>query len=72
MILSEYLSALHSGSSGDGAVGGGEDEVFYENYTNVTVDYTITTNKNAMTAGPITVDNGVTVTVPTGSVWSVV
>lgn len=52
--------------------GGGTDQVFYENDTNVTTDYTITTNKNAMSAGPITVNTGVTVTVPSGSEWTVV
>ena len=55
-----------------GAGGSGGDAVFYENDTNVTASYTITTNKNAMSAGPITINNGVTVTVPTGSVWTVV
>lgn len=57
---------------GGGATGGGTNDVFYENSITVTTDYTITTNKNAMSAGPITVANGVTVTVPNGSVWSVV
>ena len=55
-----------------GAQGGGGDRVFYENDTNVTADYTITAGKNAMSAGPITIDGGVTVTVPTGSEWTVV
>lgn len=55
-----------------GAVGGGTNEVFYENDTNVTTDYTITAGKNAMSAGPITVDNGITVTIPVGSEWSIV
>ena len=55
-----------------GAGGSAGDGVFYENDTNVTASYTITTNKNAMSAGPITINNGVTVTVPTGSVWTVV
>lgn len=58
--------------SGGGATGGGSDKVFFENDITVTANYTITTNKNAMTAGPVTVNNGVTVTVPNGSVWSVV
>ena len=57
---------------GGGATGGGTNDVFYENSINVTTNYTITTNKNAMSAGPITVDNGVTVTVPSGSTWSIV
>jgi hypothetical protein len=54
------------------ATGGGNNAVFIENDTNVTADYTITTNKNAMSAGPITVDNGITVTVSVGSEWSIV
>ena len=55
-----------------GATGGGTDQVFYENDTSVSADYTITTDKNAGTFGPVTIDSGVTVTVPSGSVWTVV
>ena len=54
------------------ATGGGTDKVFYENDITITTSYTIGTNKNAMTAGPITINNGVTVTVPSGSVWSII
>lgn len=46
--------------------------VFYENNTTVTTSYTITSGKNAMSAGPIEINTGVTVTVPTGSVWTIV
>ena len=53
-------------------LGGGSNKVFFENDTNVTADYTITNGKNAMSAGPITIDNGVTVTVGTGETWTVV
>lgn len=56
----------------NGAQGGGADRVFYENDQTVTTNYTITTNKNAMSAGPITVNNGITVTVPNGSSWTIV
>lgn len=59
-------------SGGGGATGAGTDAIFWENDQNVTASYTITTNKNAMTAGPITVDAGVSVTVPSGSAWTVV
>ncbi len=52
--------------------GGGQDKVFYENDTAVTADYQISNNKNAMSAGPITINSGVTVTVPTGSTWTIV
>jgi hypothetical protein len=55
-----------------GAGGGGSDEIFWENGQNVTTNYTITNGKNAMSAGPITVDSGVTVTVGAGETWTVV
>jgi len=54
---------------GGGAKGGGSDDIFYENGKTVTTDYTITTAKNAMSTGPITINTGISVTVPTGSVW---
>jgi hypothetical protein len=57
---------------GGGATGAPGNNVFVENDTNVTGDYTITSGKNAMSAGPITINNGVTVTIPNGSVWSIV
>lgn len=55
-----------------GATGGGSDRVFYENGQIVTASYTITSGTNAMSAGPISINSGVTVTVPTGSVWTVI
>lgn len=55
-----------------GATGAGTDRVFYENDQSVNTNYTISTNKNAMSAGPITVANGVSVTVPNGSTWTIV
>lgn len=55
-----------------GATGGGTDRVFYENDQVVTTAYTITSGKNAMTAGPITINDGIAVTVPDGSTWTVV
>jgi hypothetical protein len=55
-----------------GATGGGTDKVFWENDQTVDTDYTITTGKNAMSAGPIEISTGVTVTVPSGSTWSIV
>jgi hypothetical protein len=59
-------------STGAGATGGGSDEVFYENDLSVKNDYTIKTNKNAGTFGPVSIDSGVIVTIPSGSVWIVV
>ena len=62
--------------SGGGAVGGGSDKLFMENGTTMTTDYTIGTEFgatcNALSAGPITINAGVTLTIPSGSVYTVV
>jgi len=55
-----------------GARGNGGNNIFFENDITVTSDYEITTGKNAMSGGPITIDNGVTVTIPSGSTWTIV
>jgi len=54
---------------GVGAVGGGQDKVFYENETTVTESYTLTTGRSAMSVGPITLAAGVVVTIPAGKRW---
>ena len=74
-----YLSA-QSGNTGGltwaaveaGAKGGGSDDIFWENGQTVTTNYTITNNKNAMSAGPITINNGIAVTIGTGEYWTIV
>ena len=57
---------------GGGATGAGTDDIFYENGQTVTSNYTITSGKNAMSTGPITINSGVSVTVPSGSRWVVI
>lgn len=57
---------------GGGATGAGSDQVFNENAQVVTTSYTITSGKSAMSTGPITVNNGITVTIPSGSVWAII
>jgi hypothetical protein len=59
------------GGSG-GATGGGSDQIFYENGQTVTTDYELTASTNAMSAGPISINSSVTVTVPSGQVWTIV
>jgi len=59
------------GSVGGGATGAGGDEVFVENGTTVTTSYTLTTNKNAVSVGAITINAGATVTIPSGARWVV-
>jgi hypothetical protein len=68
----EGYKASAWGAIGGGATGGSSDDIFYENGQTVTTDYTLSTGKNAMSAGPITINAGVTVTVPSGASWVVV
>ena len=62
--------------SGGGAVGGGSDKLFMENGTTMTTNYTLGTEFgatcNALSAGPITINAGITLTIPSGSVYTVV
>jgi hypothetical protein len=52
--------------------GGGVNQAFYLNDITITANYTIPTGKNAGTFGPVTINSGVSVTVPSGSTWTVV
>ena len=60
------------GAVGGGASGGGGDAVFYENDQTVTTSYTVASDKNAMSTGPLSIDAGVTVTVETGARWVII
>ncbi len=72
MSRSRDIANLGSKVASIGATGGGSDQVFYENGKIVTTNYTITDTENAVSAGPVTINSGATVTIPTGSVWVVV
>ena len=63
------LSNLPAGAPVGGA---STNTVFFENDIAVAVNYQITTNKNAMSAGPISINAGIAVTVPSGSSWTIV
>ena len=52
--------------------GASTNTVFFENAKEVAVNYQVTTNKNAMSAGPIAINAGIAVTVPSGSAWTIV
>lgn len=58
-------------SVGGGATGAGTDKIFWENGQTVTGNYTISSGFNAGTFGPVTINSGVVVTVPSGSVWTI-
>jgi len=59
------------GQIGGGATGGGGDQVFVENSTTITTSYTLPSGKNAESVGPISISNGVAITIPSGQRWVV-
>ena len=71
-LVSDASGTLSWAAAGGGAVGGGSDEIFWENDQTVTQDYTITNGHNAGSFGPIEIQSGVTVTVGAGETWTVV
>lgn len=72
LTKSEIYNGTAWGSVGGGATGGGSDEVFVENSQTVTTDYTLTAGRSAMSAGPVTINSGIAVTVPSGARWVIV
>lgn len=54
------------GTIGGGASAGG---AIYQNKNSVSANFTLDTNYNGMSVGPLTINSGVTVTVPTGQRW---
>ena len=52
-----------------GATGGGTDQWALEHENTITTSYSISTGKNVISAGPLTVNAGVIVTVPAASSW---
>ena len=63
------LTGLQAGATGGNS---GGNAVFWENQQTVTHDYSISANRNAGSFGPITINNGITVTVPSTSNWTIV
>ena len=63
------LTGLPAGAPVGGA---STNTVFFENDNSVDVNYSITSGKNAMAAGPIAIKSGITVTVPSGSFLTIV
>jgi len=56
------------------AVGGGNstDKGLYEHANTISSNYTITSGNNAVSAGDVTINTGITVTIPSGSNWVIV
>ena len=68
--LDEFEGYANSawGSIGGGASAGG---AIYENTQTITANYTMTTGTNGHSVGPITINSGIVVTIPSGSSWLV-
>ena len=75
-VLKSDGTDISWGDAAAGATGAGSDKIFWENGQTVTTNYTIGDSFgavcNAMSAGPITINNGVTVTIGDGETWTIV
>jgi len=72
----QYLKYSASGTAqwadvSGGATGAGGDKVFMENELVVTTDYELSANKSAVSVGPVTINTGISVTIPSGHTWVV-
>jgi hypothetical protein len=70
----EHMTITATGDvemDGDLAVDGVVKSGFglFEHANTITSNYTITSGNNALTAGPITISSGVSITIPSGSTW---
>lgn len=59
-----------SGATGANLIAGASGAIF-ENTTTIGANYTLTSGRNGLSAGPITISDGVSVTVPDGQNWIV-
>lgn len=72
LVVSDGTNAWIATSVSNVPTGGGTNKAFYLNDTVIDTNYTVPNNQNAGTFGPVTVNSGVTVTVGSGSYWSIV
>lgn len=69
------LSFVWDGSAWQASGGGGGNvasDAIQPNSNEITEDYTFEANQNGVSAGPITIASGVTVTIGATSAWSIV
>jgi hypothetical protein len=67
-------STGYTGSGGANGINAGAEAngVIWETYNQVDVNYTLTSNKNGMSVGPVIVANGASVTIPDGQRWVII
>lgn len=51
---------------------GAKNGLFWQNAATVSTSYTIPEDTNSFTAGPLTIEDGVTITIPDGSAWTII
>ena len=71
LVVNTGATAVEWGDGG-GATGGGTDKIFYNNGQTVTTAYTVPSGENAMSAGPVSVNAGINVTLTGTSEWVIV
>ena len=65
--LQIYNGSAWLDAGGAGATGAGGNQIFLEVDQTLTSSYSITAGKNALTAGPLEIESGQTLTIPSGS-----
>ena len=71
LVVNTGATAVEWGDGG-GATGGGTDKIFYINGQTVTTAYTVPSGENAMSAGPVSVNTGINITLTGTSEWVIV
>ena len=70
-LISDAAGNLSWGEAGGGAKGGGGEQIFHESENQMDNSYTISTNHNALVAGPLTIASGATLTINSPSVVTI-
>lgn len=65
-LKTDGSGTLSFGTLTGGATGGGSDTIFVENSRVMTTNYTLSSNKSASMVGALTINSGVTLTIPSG------
>ena len=61
----------YADAGGGGGTGGGGEQIFFESENEMNTSYTISSNHNALVAGPLTIASGATLTINSPSVVTI-
>ena len=67
----KYLTTDGSAASWGAVIGAVAGGVIYENAQTISANYTMTSGKNGHSVGPVTINTGITVSIPSGSRWRI-